>query len=519
MLECQEAGLGRSRSAPARNADLEPPVGVVCSEVKFYLQNGARRRAPARYLVTALLVSATIAFVGWTVWLFADPGIRRYRQVSRDLVIERLAHVEKALEEATVAVAFIPDSPPEAAAERWRSLFLAYRKHLDQLDFSDPSVQAVAEPLHRVFSLVGQAEQIRKNILKGEYAGERRKAEEWNYHRAMRDAAREARAAAARIREWNQRERPGSLAFPLYPLFGSILCLSLLICYLRAQRQIERMEAAASPEPQEAAEIQPPRLAYFEPNGMDALRRFAARVAHNFNNLLTPVTGYADLLLHSLPPSDPNRQDIEAIQKAGNRAAFLARQLLIFAGRQVTKPRETGLNALIRSLEEPVRAALGSGVRLLCELDPQVPQLKLDPAQFEQLLVNLAQNAREAMPEGGLFSISTSFVTRGYALTPPSPLPDPSVLIKIADTGAGMDEDTQRQAFEPFFSAREPGKGLGLGLAAVYGIVRQLGGAIRVMSRPGQGSTFLIYLPVAHPSEGAPPGGRFSVRELSKTPR
>jgi signal transduction histidine kinase len=252
---------------------------------------------------------------------------------------------------------------------------------------------------------------------------------------------------------------------------------------------------------------------------MDALRRFAARVAHNFNNLLTPVTGYADLLLHSLPTSDPNRQDIEAIQKSGSRAAFLARQLLIFAGRQVTKPRETGLNALIRSLEEPVRAALGSDVRLLCELDPQVPQLKLDPAQFEQLLVNLAQNAREAMPEGGLFSISTSFVTRGYALTPPSPLPDPSVLIKIADTGVGMDEDTQRQAFEPFFSAREPGKGLGLGLAAVYGIVRQLGGAIRVMSRPGQGSTFLIYLPVAHPSEGVPPGGRFSVRELSKTPR
>lgn len=487
--------------------------------MEFYLQDGLARRAAGRYLVTALLVSATIAFVGWTVWLFADPGIRKYRQVSRDLVIERLAHVEKALQEATVAVALIPDTPPEAAAERWRSLFLAYRKHLDQFDFSDPSVQAIAEPLNRIFSLVGQAEEIRKNILKGEFTSERRKAEEWNYHRAMQEAAREARAAAARLRESNYRGRPDSLAFPLYPLFGSILCLSLLVCYLRAQRQLDRLAAAAEPQPQEAAELSPPRPLYFEPNGMDALRRFAARVAHNFNNLLTPVTGYADLLLHSLPPSDPNRPDIEAIQKSGNRAAFLARQLLIFAGRQVTKPRETGLNELIRKLEEPVRATLGSGVRLLFELDPQVPQLKLDPAQFEQLLVNLARNAREAMPEGGLFSITTSFVTRGYALTPPSPLPDPSVLIKIADTGVGMDEDTQRQAFEPFFSGREPGKGLGLGLAAVYGIVRQLGGAIRVMSRKGEGTTFLIYLPVAHPSEGPPHGGRFSVRALSKSPR
>ncbi len=487
--------------------------------MQLYLPNGAPRRAAGRYLVTALLVSATVAFIGWTVWLFADPGIRRYRQVSRDLVIERLAHVEKALQEATVAVAFIPDSPPETAAERWRSLFLAYRKHLDLLDFSDPSVQAVAEPLNRIFSLVGQAEEIRKNLLRGEYGGERRKTEEWNYHRAMQEAARQARAAAERLREWNYRGRTDSLAFPLYPLFGSILCLSLLICYLRVQWQLDRMAAASAPASAAPEEITPPRATYFEPNGMDALRRFAARVAHHFNNLLTPVTGYADLLLHSLPPDDPNRPDIEAIQKSGNRAAFLARQLLIFAGRQVTKPRETDLNALIRSLEEPVRASLGSGIRLLCELDPQAPRLKLDPSQFEQLLVNLARNAREAMPEGGLFSISTSFVTRGYALTPPSPLPDPSVLIKVADTGAGMDEDTQRQAFEPFFSAREPGKGLGLGLAAAYGIVRQLGGAIRVMSRKGEGSTFLIYLPVAHPSEALPPGGRFSVGALSKTSR
>jgi signal transduction histidine kinase len=454
--------------------------------------------AVGRYLVTGILVAATVAFVGWTVWLFADPSLRRYRQVSRELVIQRLAHIEKALLETTVAVALIPDSPREEASQRWRAQFLAYRRQLEQLDYREPSVQAIGESLSRIYALAGQAEEIRRNILANALAAERRKAEELNFHRLLQEAAKEARAASGRLLEMNDRQGANPLGFPLYPLFGSLLSISLLSAYLQLQRRLDRMASEPAPQSATGGAMAPP---YFEPNGMDALRRFAGRVAHTFNNLLTPVTGYADLLLHSMRKDDPNRRDVEEIQKAGNRAGALAAQLLAFAGRQVAQRRETDFNALLRNLEGEMREALGGGIELSLDLDARLPKLKIDPCQFAQVVMSLVRNARDAMPGGGSLAISTTFVAPGYAVTPPSPLPAPCLLLKVSDSGAGMDEITRQQIFEPFFTTKEPGKGLGLGLTAAYGIVRQAGGVVRVMSNPGQGTSFLIYLPIA-PTSG-----------------
>jgi two-component system cell cycle sensor histidine kinase/response regulator CckA len=218
---------------------------------------------------------------------------------------------------------------------------------------------------------------------------------------------------------------------------------------------------------------------------MDAIGRLAGGIAHDFNNLLTGILTYSELILQELRPSDPIRADIEQIQHAGQRAAGLTRQLLAFSRRQVLQPRVVSLNALVNELEPMLGRLLGPDVALDLLLDPATGNVTVDPAQMEQIVVNLIMNAREAMPRGGRVTITTTNAQ----------LDAPYVTIAVKDTGSGMDADTRARIFEPFFTTKHGSSGTGLGLATVFGIVEQSGGRIDVESEPDQGSEFTIYLP------------------------
>jgi PAS domain S-box-containing protein len=237
---------------------------------------------------------------------------------------------------------------------------------------------------------------------------------------------------------------------------------------------------------------------------MEAVGQLAGGVAHDFNNLLTAIIGNAELLLKTIGPEDRRRLDVLEINRAAHRAATLTRQLLAFSRKQVLQPRIVDLNAVVSELTTMLRRLIGEHVTLELHLEPGLGRVLADPGQLEQVITNLAVNARDAMPSGGTLTIRTANVDADDV--PPSspeasPLLDSLVALSVRDVGVGMDERTQARLFEPFFTTKELGRGTGLGLATVYGIVRQSGGHIRVNTRPSQGSTFTIYLPRA---EGSP---------------
>ena len=230
---------------------------------------------------------------------------------------------------------------------------------------------------------------------------------------------------------------------------------------------------------------------------MEAVGRLAGGIAHDFNNLLTVIMGYSQVLLTELGPQHPLRGKIEETLKAGERAATLIRQLLTFSSKQSLDPKVLSLNTAVTSLESLLRRLIGEDIQLVSKLDPTNGQLRADQAQLEQVLVNLVVNARDAMPKGGTLTIETAQVelTRSpvYHLTPLPP--GPYVRLAVSDTGCGMDRKTQSHIFEPFFTTKGEGKGSGLGLSTVFGIVTQCGGAIDVTSRVGHGTRFDLYFP------------------------
>jgi nitrogen-specific signal transduction histidine kinase len=230
---------------------------------------------------------------------------------------------------------------------------------------------------------------------------------------------------------------------------------------------------------------------------MEAVGQLAGGVAHDFNNLLTAILGSADLLLMDLPQEDPRREDLTAIRDAGERAATLTRQLLAFSRRQVLQPRVIGLNQVVAGIGKLLPRIIGEDIQLDLTLAPDLWSVSADPGQIEQVILNLAVNARDAMPDGGRLTIATtnSVLDAVFAARNPMVQPGSYVRLSVTDTGQGMDEETLARVFEPFFTTKGPGKGTGLGLATVYGIVKQSGGYIFVRSRPAEGATFDVYLP------------------------
>ncbi|MGQ9627817.1 MAG: ATP-binding protein, partial [Anaerolineae bacterium] len=247
---------------------------------------------------------------------------------------------------------------------------------------------------------------------------------------------------------------------------------------------------------------------------MEAIGRLAGGVAHDFNNLLTTILGYSDFLLYRLGPEDPLRGDIETIRKAGERAASLTRQLLAFSRRQMLQPRVLDLNLVVAEVEKMLRRLIGEDIELVSILEPSLKRVKADLGQIEQVIMNLAVNARDAMPEGGTLAIKTENVTvdEEYCKFVPEARPGEFVRLSIEDTGVGMDKEIRQHLFEPFFTTKEGGTGLGL--AVVYGIVKQHEGWINVYTEPGQGSTFKVYLPAFSLEPEGEPEKRVSLEEF-----
>ena len=262
---------------------------------------------------------------------------------------------------------------------------------------------------------------------------------------------------------------------------------------------------------------------------MESVGRLAGGVAHDFNNLLGVITGYGDLLLHEIGPGHPSHRRVVEIRKAADRAASLTRQLLAFSRKQVLQLRVLDLNAVVAGIEPMLRRLIGEHIELITALDNGVGRVKADLGQMEQVIANLAVNARDAMPRGGKLLIETGNVELDavYAATRADARPGPHVMLAVSDTGHGMDAEVLGHMFEPFFTTKAPGLGTGLGLATVYGIVRQLGGQVMVYSEVDRGTSFKIYLPRLEAAAdqlqvaaaaGPPPGGTETVLLVEDEP-
>jgi len=313
-------------------------------------------------------------------------------------------------------------------------------------------------------------------------------------HGRLRD--RVLRGEALRGVEVTRRRKDGTLVnislsvAPLHDAAGQVTGMLSLAADITEMRQLE--------------------VQYRQAQKMEAVGRLAGGIAHDFNNLLTAIIGTTALVLEDRGLESRARVDIQEIEKAAKRAAGLTRQLLIFSRQQVLEPRALDLNALVGDLEKMLQRLIGEDIELRTKPAAALGAVRADPGQLEQAIVNLVVNARDAMPQGGRLTIETADVEldRSYVTRHVPTQPGPYVLLAISDTGVGMDGATKARLFEPFFTTKDPGRGTGLGLATVYGIVKQSGGYIWAYSELGHGTTFKIYLPrvpqTAEPPETTP---------------
>jgi signal transduction histidine kinase/CheY-like chemotaxis protein len=273
---------------------------------------------------------------------------------------------------------------------------------------------------------------------------------------------------------------------------AGILLIVLIWAFL-LQRRVNRQTATIATKLERESQLQA-ELARSQK--LESVGRLAGGVAHDFNNLLTVINGYAELVLAQVGTSDAVRPALEQIRRAGERAAALTQQLLGFSRKQVIRPRPLNLNAAVSEALRSIERLLGESIRVVVSLEEGLGAVQADSSQIDQILLNLAANARDAMPRGGQLRIATRNVELRGNARPSAETPEGDyVRLSVSDTGVGIDKETQEHIFEPFFTTKEQGRGTGLGLATVYGIVKQNGGWIWVRSEAGQGASFEIYLP------------------------
>jgi two-component system cell cycle sensor histidine kinase/response regulator CckA len=265
--------------------------------------------------------------------------------------------------------------------------------------------------------------------------------------------------------------------------------VSVLANLYRQRKQIER----------QALDLQKKEEELFQARKLEAVGRLAGGVAHDFNNIIAGIMGLSQELLSALKPNDSRRADLDEIIKSSHRAFALTRQLLAFGRRQISSPQSLNLCAVIEDVRKMLRRLIGEDIELNIAYGENVANVLADQSHFEQVLVNLILNARDAMPSGGKINVSvTNTKIHPFRKGTTSLAPGPYVLLEVSDTGCGMSKETLARIYEPFFSTKENDKGTGLGLATVYGIVKQSKGDIAVASQPGKGTTFKIYFPAWH---------------------
>jgi two-component system cell cycle sensor histidine kinase/response regulator CckA len=297
-----------------------------------------------------------------------------------------------------------------------------------------------------------------------------------------------AASGAAQLFEWKARHKSGRPYFAEMSLRRArIAGQDRLLLFLRDITERKRLEQTLRQTEDQLRHSQK----------MEAIGRLAGGVAHDFNNLLSVVLGYSTLVLASLDPGDPRAADVAEIKTAGERAAKLTKQLLAFSRQQVLAPAVVDLNDIVARMDHMLRRVIGEDIHLSTQMEAGLGRVKVDEGQIEQVIMNLAVNARDAMPGGGTLTIATDNVAldEEYARAHRGISPGPHVRLVVSDTGVGMDSGVQSRIFEPFFTTKEKGKGTGLGLSTVLGIVEQSGGSVEVHSDAGKGTTFKVHLP------------------------
>jgi two-component system, cell cycle sensor histidine kinase and response regulator CckA len=368
---------------------------------------------------------------------------------------------------------------------------------------------------------------------------------EWRYRRffeqhltgtcttGLRPTIVECNPAFARIFGFDSVQE--AIGTSIAPLYAEAAERDMLVSRLRQERQITNMEMDMRTRGGRLIQVRQDILGEFDDSGqlcgitryiqditelrqiqqrleragkMEAVGQLAGGIAHDFNNLLGVMMGFSDLLAREIGPSHTAARRVKAIREAVDRAAALTRQLLIFSRNQPVETKICDLNGILAGMEDMLNRLIGENVQLVVATKPALPGVRADPRQLEQVIVNLAVNARDAIPEGGKIIIETADVSLdvNYARTHPEAVPGPHVALTVTDTGGGMDPETASRIFEPFFTTKGPGKGTGLGLATVYGIVKRFGGHVTVYSELGRGAAFTIYFPVVGgPAEDTSP--------------